>query len=534
MSDEPEEVEEELPAEDGGEAAPPPSAARENLLDRLLFKGVLPRYAFPTDVVAFHVFDVNRSEQFRREYLYSPSQGLDAALSQYAPGKVVWIDNKEWTSGAIYSPMFEDRFQAWRDKKLYFECQVCHYALSVEYDKADRGEERDCPACGAEAKFGKAMNWMRPPGFAHPAYEDPGTSPDDAPARSYATRAKLSATGQDNKSEWKQLTPRLEETYRRDELLVTNTGPKREGYSYCTKCGLIEPTATASGRTAGSHKKPYPDEKEPDCTGSASTRGLVLGTAFISDVLLVRLKVDDPVTLRPGLLGTQVALRTLAEALTIEATSQLEIEASELQAEFRPALTPRGNLGLDAEIYLYDTLPGGAGFTRRVADLDLAIFDGTLARLENCPANCDESCYQCLRSFGNRFEHTLLDRHLGASLLRYLLRTEAPVLSQQRLDLAADKLCFDLQSRGLDGVTLERNVEVNVPGIGNVLAPILATKNGQQRIFAVHGPLTPSLAPTPQLARAKDLGSIAVRLVDDIVIARNLPYASQLVQKWLN
>ncbi|WP_202972415.1 DUF1998 domain-containing protein [Mycobacteroides abscessus] len=534
MRDELDEADEELPVEDGGEAAPPPARTRENLLDRLLFKGVLPRYAFPTDVVAFHIFDVNRSEPFRHEYLYAPSQGLDVALSQYAPGKNVWVDNREWTSGAIYSPIEADRFQAWRDKKLYFECQVCHYALTVEDDEASCGEERDCPACGAEAKFGEAMNWMRPPGFAHPAYEDAGTSPDDASARSYATRAKLSATGEDNTSVWQDLTPRIEETYRRDELLVTNTGPDRKGYSYCTKCGLIEPTKNASGRTMAPHKKPYPDEKEPDCLGSGSTPGLVLGTAFISDVLLVRLKVDDPVALSPGLLGTQVALRTLAEALTIEATSQLEIEASELQAEFRPALTARGNLGLDAEIYLYDTLPGGAGFARRVADLGRAIFEGTLTRLETCPAKCDESCYQCLRSFGNRFEHTLLDRHLGASLLRYLLRDEPPVLNQQRLDLAADKLYGDLRSRGLDGITLERNVEVDIPGIGAVVAPILATKNGQQCIFAVHGPLTPSLAPTPKLAEAKDHPSIEVRLVDDIVIARNLPYASQLVLQWLS
>ncbi|MGW0056563.1 DUF1998 domain-containing protein [Nocardia nova] len=533
MSEEPEVVEEELPAEDGAEA-PAAARTRENLLDRLLFKGVLPRYAFPTDVVAFHVFDINRSDQFRHRYMYAPSQGLDVALSQYAPGKVVWIDNKEWISGAIYSPVFEDRFQAWRDRKLYFECQVCHYALTVEQGVADRGEEQDCPACATEGKFGKAMYWMRPPGFAHPAYEDPGTSPDDAPARSYATRAKLSAAGQDGQSEWKPITDRLEETYRRDELLVTNTGPKRKGYNYCTKCGLIEPTANASGRTLGPHKKPYPDEKEPDCAGGASTRGLVLGTAFISDVLLVRLKVDDPLTLQPDLLGTQIALRTIAEALTIESTSQLEIEASELQAEFRPALTPRGNLGLDAEIYLYDTLPGGAGFTSRIAEMGRTIFEWTLKRLEDCPANCDQSCYQCLRSFGNRFEHTLLDRHLGASLLRYVLDGQPPVLSKQRLDLSADKLWRDLESRGLEGVTLERDVQVEVPGIGSLVAPILATKNGQKQIFAIHGPLTPSLAPTPELETAKNLGSVVVRLVDDMVISRNLPHASQLVQKWLN
>jgi hypothetical protein len=63
--------------------------------------------------------------------------------------------------------------------------------------------------------------------------------------------------------------------------------------------------------------------------------------------------------------------------------------------------------------------------------------------------------------------------------------------------------------------------------------PILATRGDQQWIFGVHGPLTPDLAPSDGLREAKEFGSVPVRLIDDIVIARNLPFASQLVQKSL-
>jgi hypothetical protein len=66
---------------------------------------------------------------------------------------------------------------------------------------------------------------------------------------------------------------------------------------------------------------------------------LVLGTDFISDVLLISMRVDDPVTIRPGFLATDVALRTLAEAITIAATRRLEVDTGEMQAEYRPALT---------------------------------------------------------------------------------------------------------------------------------------------------------------------------------------------------
>src|SRR6266446_9232799 len=92
---------------------------RAMLLDRLLYSGVLPRYAFPTDVATFHVFDRSRSSGFRPIFSFAPSQGLPIALSQYAPGKQVWISGKCYTSGAIYSPSKDDRRDAWKSKRLY-------------------------------------------------------------------------------------------------------------------------------------------------------------------------------------------------------------------------------------------------------------------------------------------------------------------------------------------------------------------------------------------------------------------------------
>ena len=95
------------PAEDSGEELSSQRAGTK-LLDRLLYKGVLPRYAFPTDVVSFHIFDEDRSTPYRPVFQYAPSQGLTVALSQYAPGKVVWVDKQGMESGALYSPMREN------------------------------------------------------------------------------------------------------------------------------------------------------------------------------------------------------------------------------------------------------------------------------------------------------------------------------------------------------------------------------------------------------------------------------------------
>ncbi len=519
----------EAQAEPGEEKARPDKVA-ENLLDRLLYKGVLPRYAFPTDVVAFHVFDNDRSTVYRPIFQYAPSQGLPVALTQYAPGKEVWVDGKLWTSGALYSPMRSDLFTAWSNGRIYFECSVCHYAKTESRSDADRDEVRDCPACGADGKFGKARNWIRPPGFAHPYTVEEGTSPDDQPTKSYATRAKLVASFPADSAGWSAITGRIREYYDRTFLLVTNTGPQQDGYTYCLRCGLIEPTAIPSQKIHSSHTKPYPDRKQPDCAGGLSTRGLVLGTDFVSDVLLLAVRVDEPLTLRPGYLATDVALRTLAEAITIAATKRLEIESGELQAEYRPALTDLGKEGLEAEIYLYDTLAGGAGFARHVADFGITIFEDALALLEGCPAQCDRSCYRCLRSFRNRFEHDLLDRFVGASLLRYLLLGEEPVLDETRLEQSCERLFQDLSRHGMDGVDFRRNATVDVAGLGQVLAPILATTASRSYIVGIHGPLTPDYPADPVLRDAKEFGGgVPVELIDEIVVARNLPTASMQV-----
>ena len=510
----------------------PSTAVRSatNLLDRLLYKGVLPRYAFPTDVVSFHVFDRNRSSRFRPVFEYAPNQGLPVALTQYAPGKEVWIDGKLWKSGALYSPMQSDRFEAWQERRLYFECGICRYAATASLEDADRGEKRNCPACGSDGMFGPAKNWMRPPGFAHPQAMEEGTSPEDQPERSYATRARLVAEGPADPERWQAVTTRLRKYFHRTHLLVTNSGPRREGYTYCRLCGVVGPTAHPSSRLSGEHPKPYPDDRQPNCPGSAATSGLVLGTDFISDVLLIGLQVANPVTLQPGFLATDVALRTLAEALTIAAAQALEIERAELQAEYRPALTPGGHAGLEAEVYVYDTLAGGAGFSQRIGEMGRRVFEDALVLLQECPSSCDHSCYRCLRSFKNRFEHDLLDRHVGASLLRYLLDGTEPSLDKTRLEASTDRLFADLERLGTEGVEFARNAIVEVPGIGPLEAPIIARHSAGDLIVGVHPPLTPGFAAEERLRDAAEFSTTTpVHLTNEILITRNLPRASQSV-----
>jgi hypothetical protein len=517
----------EVPPEAGDEKGL--DANQETLLNRLLYRGVLPRYAFPTDVATFYVFDANKSTPYRPAYRFSPSQGLAVALSQYAPGKEVWIANKRFVSGAIFSPVHEDRYRAWQQKRLYYECKNCRFACTRPLTSGQRGEVTDCPACGREGAFGQARYWFRPPGFAHPVSIAEDVTPDELPPKSYATRAKLDApTPAAKQGTWTHIGELIRAHYFRQQLLVTNTGPKQDGYTYCTLCGRIEPTSPPTGTLSREHPKPYPDIKKPTCPGQRATSGVCLGTDFITDILLVSMRVADPVRLTPGVLATEIALRTVSEALAKATCVILELEEGEVQADFRAALTEEGQSGFESEIYLYDTLPGGAGFSRRAGDRLKDVLQHAAVILDNC--DCDSSCYNCLRSFKNKFEHDRLDRHLGRDLLKYLLEGQPLKLNLNREQRSLTVLAEDLLRQSDDSVTVELSRILLVDGIGEVTAPIhISTESGREAIICITHPLTPSVPSAAELEEMMEYSSIPVITQSELTIRRSLPSATQAV-----
>ncbi len=522
-------------AEEGEERSQQVSSP-DKLLDRLLYCGKLPRYAFPTDVATFHVFDRERSSRFRPVMRFAPQQGLSVALTQYAPSKQVWISGKCYTSGAVYSVNPGERYTAWEAKRIYMECGECGFAKTYPLTEVSRNDTRDCEACGSEGTFGPGRYWIRPPGFAHPIDVPEVTSPDDIPETSYATRAKLSMGTPNEEAGWVTVNRRVRILRSRQHLLVSNTGPKKDGYTYCAGCGRIEASTSPSPTLIGPHSKPFPyDDKNQICERIDLTRHVVLGTDFITDIALISLHITDPLNLRPGYTSTNVALRTLSEALAKAACRLLELEPGEIMAEFRPALTDGGKIGREAEIFLYDTLPGGAGFSSQLADRGSELFQLALDIMETCPERCQTSCYRCLRSFKNKFEHMLLDRHVGMELIRFLLTGTHPEFNQARLDASLKLLYHELSRQSPQGVKFTLGATIEIAG-RTVRVPILAeTTSGQKAVVALSGPLTPDHASDPGLNELNLLGHPFPSLIveNELLVSSNLPAASLRVLRKL-
>ena len=422
------------------------------LLDRLFDAGLLPRYAFPTDVATFSVFE-EMTDPWNPKCRYSPQQGLNAALSQYAPGHEVWVNGKRYLSLGLYSKRDEDRIAAYKARRLCYQCQVCNYAdLKDGYYPE---QTRNCPACNGRATLGPARRWVRPTGFSHPP-SITALPPDfDAGMRPRPTRATLDVlqfpqTARIGGESWPMGT-RWEGWSDTKTLVVTNRGSldaTNYAFNYCGKCGRIEPgdfdpamRRLRSGQTDPRPRPNRPKEQE-ECDGTSTK--ILLGNEFDTDVSVLRLGLPRNWSLDPDRAATTIAARSAVEALRRAACTMKDLEPNDIDGDFRFASGTADHQFID--LYLYDHAAGGAGFVKAAARNPQKLADAALALLDGC--DCDDSCYQCLRSYKNRYDHALLDRRIGADLLRACFKGAPLTIAAHREDYALDRLAADLEESG--------------------------------------------------------------------------------------
>jgi len=70
------------------------------------------------------------------------------------------------------------------------------------------------------------------------------------------------------------------------------------------------------------------------------------------------------------------------------------------------------------DLFVYDPMPGGSGLLKQIIDNWDEIRKAGLKIAEECPRNCETSCYECLRSYRNIYYHDVLDRHKAANIFK--------------------------------------------------------------------------------------------------------------------
>ena len=200
-------------------------------------------------------------------------------------------------------------------------------------------------------------------------------------------------------------------------------------------------------------------------------------------------------------------------------------------AEYRPALTEAGAAGLEVEVFLYDTLAGGAGFSPQLVERGRALFEEALRILGSCPAWCDASCYRCLRSFRNKLDHHLFDRKLGEQFLRHVLDGGYPAYPVDRTEASLRLLCDDLDRQFSDQFWFERNTSRGADEEQAVIVPILATNRstGRETWLALSSPIASEVPVHGDLRQLQSPPACLV-CIDDLLVRRHLPQAIHSVR----
>jgi hypothetical protein len=121
------------------------------------------------------------------------------------------------------------------------------------------------------------------------------------------------------------------------------------------------------------------------------------------------------------------------------AAIELQIDPGELKVGVRAIRRIRNNL--HGEVFIYDDVPGGAGYARSMGQNLKTILEKALEFGEHCGnPDCAGACYHCLYDYRNQTLHPLLDRELGTALLSFILKGQMPKLDPIRVKIGVDAL----------------------------------------------------------------------------------------------
>ncbi|WP_109529968.1 DEAD/DEAH box helicase [Nocardia aurea] len=493
---------------------PQEGGTRINLLDVLFDAGLLPKYAFPTDVCSFYI--EARDEKGKIITEERPQLAKIQAVSEYAPGRTIVVNKRTYRSGGIYFPPVDKKYR-WRPAvphfadhlEQYVGCTRCPY---VRLD--DKGPRSDspgtCPVCRADLI---PRDLLSPDGF----YPEDASSVDESNETQIYTNAgsaQMPEFVDRSKLQWQVgLGNHLRTCFEHDiELIVVNRGDDNEGFGVCEVCGAAWPNSAIP--PGGQHLVPFliPAHRGLNRTCNGNIRRQVfLSHRFRTDTLLLEMAAEPPISLEPTHPWVNDALLTLAEAFALGSTIHLNIDPNEISAGYSHRTSPEPGTRI-SEIFLYDTASGGAGYSADAGREIGKVIQQVRSVLADCPADCARSCTRCLRHYRNRFLHGRLDRHLALSLFEYSIEgrvPELPTIGQQKELLAPLRRYFELE-----GYTVDPEVDK--------FRPLSVSNNSLRIVAGAYPALLDHACAEDSLRLASRPGERAVA-IPDFALVRDLP-----------
>lgn len=514
------------------------------LHEELAKASILPIYGFPIDVVQLLT---RSSDQYSHgsQGRHRLQRDRRMALSEYAPGQEVVVDDRVHTSVGVPRP------QA-LEEKHYWVCPHCNYFES----QSGEFQRPQCPTC--QKPIPGVMNrgsrlYKVPKSFTTDWDKIPKVTPYLKPKRQPTSQVFLAQEGE-------HLDAISQDLYslrisRGGQFFLANQGGRNFnnlGFALCERCGKdLSDSLSDSNLKSKSKSKSKPESKPrfnhrrgplPEHTHPITGRicsgwfqKVHLGHEFRSDLLKIQfapqgnlLPLYEPVVhLNSGDIiqsdhhESQTKSppkgpsfwRSLTYALLAAAAQVIDVPRSELDGLFRPL---DGNQTGRAEIVMYDNVPGGAGYSQRIAEQFPEVLRRAYQLVASC--SCGSSCYDCLRTYTNQVFHHDLDRHSVANFLQQIVEQTSPDDALRSFAPDAIRLSLTVVNRQLSSyaATASPTTGIYLPEISSPVNLLLLTKF--VRALAAHNtPLTLIVHKLPTLSRENSHGQL---LKDEIRVLR--------------
>lgn len=443
-----------------------PVYTHRTLSERLANAGVLPMFGFPTrsrTLFRTAIDGTLTADQISQ-------RPLDQAVSLFAPGAEVVNDGWVYTANG-FAAVYTDAKGHVRSRDPLTSsfhlarCRACGSSTLAGAPGA-YAENRDglptiCPVCGSQVL---PVRVFQPEGFrTHPVRKDDEVSDTQV---AVASRPVL---------EWTDLAERqpdrvgaLDLWICDDANLVTvndNRGDQFAMHAQPSNKSVIVPNL-------GNQNPDLP----PIATGAIGDVRMTDAAVFLvrSERLASVVVPTDPSDCSSG----HAAMVSFAESLRRGAQAELDIDPDELTAGLQARRHDDGTR--TAAVFLADTLENGAGYAKQLAEVRIgsvleAIRTTAGQQWASGPhAACDSSCPDCLRSWDNRHQHTLLDWRLALDVTDLALGND--------LDLAR---WFDLVPAAME--TFERSYGAMVePCKPEVVEGVHVLTHGNRSVVVGH------------------------------------------------
>jgi hypothetical protein len=383
----------------------------------------------------------------RQKEAYTIDRDLDLAITEFSPGSQRTKDKRIYTAVGFTSPLVYqvNRFNpaaqdplSWR--RWMARCEECHFTRTFDAEPQDQ----NCPQCGRGLQDDPGFRVFRiavPLGFRSSL----GPGEDAKEDNEFFLTTGAGSVAESDPGPCAPVA---------GTNSATSLSPHGRVFRINSRKGQLftGATGTASWQDRAGHRHnelphQWVDERFQNLpeTGVAFTadgapEALGLAAPKTTDLLRIR-----PAQIAPGLSlnpldkrgAVKAAYYSAAFILRAVAADFLDIDPEELDiSNVRQITLDTGEKA--GEIVINDHIANGAGFTAWISahwsQLLFSIvspvplpdsFPGALTSAVHM-ANCDSSCYDCLRQYRNMSYHGLLDWRLGLSFLRCLASATFP------------------------------------------------------------------------------------------------------------